>query len=51
MIDETRKILNRPDLAVTATCVRVPVKSSHSVAMNVSFKNKATVQIITDATV
>lgn len=36
MIDETRKILGRPDLAVTATCVRVPVKNGHSVAMNVT---------------
>ena len=36
MIDETRKILGKPDLAVTATCVRVPVKNGHSVAMNVT---------------
>ena len=26
MIDETRKILGQPDLRVTATCARVPVK-------------------------
>lgn len=44
MIDETRKILNLPNLAVTATCVRVPVKSSHSVAMNVTFEKEATVE-------
>lgn len=44
MIDETRKILNHPDLAVTATCVRVPVKSSHSVAMNVTFEKEASVE-------
>lgn len=42
MIQETRKILNMPDLPVTATCVRVPVKSSHSVAMNVTLDKKAT---------
>lgn len=44
MIEETRKILDLPDLAVTATCVRVPVKSSHSVAMNVTFEKEATVE-------
>ena len=35
MIDETRKILNRPDLRVTATCVRVPVYHGHSESINV----------------
>lgn len=44
MIDETRKILNVPDLPVTATCVRVPVKSSHSIAMNVTFDQETTVE-------
>lgn len=44
MIDETRKILELPDLAVTATCVRVPVESSHSVAMNVTFEKNASVE-------
>lgn len=44
MIEETRKILDLPNLAVTATCVRVPVKSSHSVAMNVTFEKEATVE-------
>lgn len=44
MIDETRKILNLPDLPVTATCVRVPVKSSHSIAINVTLEKEATVE-------
>lgn len=44
MINETRKILNLPNLPVTATCVRVPVKSSHSIAMNVTFEKEATVE-------
>lgn len=35
MIDETRKILERPDLRVTATCVRVPVFHGHSESINV----------------
>lgn len=38
MVEETRKILSLPDLKVTATCVRVPVFTSHSVSMNVELK-------------
>ncbi len=33
MINETRKILGVPDLAVTATCVRVPVMRGHAEAV------------------
>ncbi|MBC9873410.1 aspartate-semialdehyde dehydrogenase [Macrococcoides bohemicum] len=44
MIDETKKILNLPDLKVTATCVRVPVQDSHSVAINVTLEQPATVK-------
>ena len=40
MINETRKILERPDLPVTATCVRVPVFNSHSESINVEFENE-----------
>lgn len=46
MIEETRKILKLPELPVTATCVRVPVRSSHSVAMNVTFEQEPTVDEI-----
>jgi aspartate-semialdehyde dehydrogenase len=35
MIQETRKILGEPNLAVTATSVRVPVFCSHSESVNV----------------
>ena len=38
MIEETRKILGCPDLPVTATCVRVPVKNSHSETVNAEFE-------------
>lgn len=38
MIDETKKILH-DDIRVTATTVRVPVKSSHSVSINVETEN------------
>lgn len=36
MIDETRKILAKPEIQVTATCVRVPVANGHAVSMNVT---------------
>jgi aspartate-semialdehyde dehydrogenase len=39
MVNETRKILSLPDLRVTATCVRVPVVTSHSESVNVELKN------------
>ena len=44
MIDETRKILNCPDLRVTATCVRVPVYHGHSESINVELKNAYEIQ-------
>jgi aspartate-semialdehyde dehydrogenase len=38
MIDETRKIFDAPDLAISATCVRVPVAVGHSEAIHVEFE-------------
>jgi aspartate-semialdehyde dehydrogenase len=38
MIEETKKILNDYDLKITATTVRVPVKTGHSVSVNVEFE-------------
>lgn len=37
MINETRKILNKPNLPITATTVRVPVKNCHSESINIEF--------------
>ncbi|MEV0730661.1 MULTISPECIES: aspartate-semialdehyde dehydrogenase [Polymorphospora] len=37
MRNETRKILGLPDLKVSATCVRVPVVTGHSVAVHAVF--------------
>lgn len=37
MVNETRKILDAPEIKITATCVRVPVTSSHSESVNVEF--------------
>ncbi len=41
--DETRKILDIPGLPVSATCVRVPVVSSHSVTVHASFARRISV--------
>jgi aspartate-semialdehyde dehydrogenase len=38
MVRETRKIMGRPDLLLTATCVRVPVLRAHSEAVNIEFE-------------
>ena len=35
--DETRKILGMPDLKISATCVRVPVVTGHSLALHAVF--------------
>ncbi len=40
MINETRKILHRPELKITATTVRVPVLNSHSESINIEFENE-----------
>ena len=37
MLNETRKIFGVPDLAITATCIRVPVLRAHSEAVNLEF--------------
>ncbi len=39
MVDETRKILHRPDLPLSTTCVRVPVTVGHSEAVHVELAN------------
>jgi aspartate-semialdehyde dehydrogenase len=40
--NESRKILGIADLAVSVTCVRVPVYTGHSLALNVSFRDPIT---------
>ena len=37
MVQETRKIMHAPDMPVCATCVRVPVYTSHSESVNAEF--------------
>jgi aspartate-semialdehyde dehydrogenase len=41
--NESRKILGLPNLSVTATCVRVPVVTTHSVAVWATFEREVTV--------
>jgi aspartate-semialdehyde dehydrogenase len=41
--DESRKILGIPDLRVSATCVRVPVITTHSLAVHATFAVPLTV--------
>ncbi len=38
--NESRKILEVPELAVSATCVRVPVFSGHSLSINARFRDE-----------
>lgn len=39
MINETKKILHKPNLMITATAVRVPIINSHSESINIEFEN------------
>jgi aspartate-semialdehyde dehydrogenase len=39
MVEETRKIMHAPDIAVSATCARVPVRIGHSEAVQVEFSH------------
>jgi aspartate-semialdehyde dehydrogenase len=48
MINETRKILNKKDLPVTATCVRVPVLNGHSVSINVELEREPNLEELKD---
>ena len=38
MINETRKILHNPNIAITATTVRVPVENCHGESINIEFE-------------
>ncbi len=44
MMQESRKIMGLPNLAVSATCVRVPVVRAHSVSINAEFERPVTVE-------
>ncbi len=38
MVNETRKIMRAPNIQVSSTCVRVPVKGGHSESVNIEFE-------------
>src|SRR5262249_60497181 len=45
LCDESRKILEIPDLLVSGTCVRVPVYTGHSLSINAQFKRDIPVDV------
>ena len=46
--NESRKILEIPDLRVSGTCVRVPVFTGHSLSLNLEFATAITVERATE---
>ncbi len=44
VVNETKKIMGDQSIAVSPTCVRVPVKVSHSEAVNVEFERPVSVE-------
>ncbi|MFN8367159.1 MAG: aspartate-semialdehyde dehydrogenase [Candidatus Kapaibacterium sp.] len=46
MKNETRKIMNLPDVKIAVTCVRVPVLGAHSESVNVETEKPMTVESI-----
>ncbi|OFW62038.1 MAG: aspartate-semialdehyde dehydrogenase [Actinobacteria bacterium RBG_16_64_13] len=44
MVDETKKIMGDNSIAVSATCVRVPVQNGHSEAINLQFARPLSVE-------
>ena len=44
MVNETKKILNDPSIAITATTVRVPVLYGHSESVNIETERKLTAE-------
>ena len=40
MVNETRKMLHKPELKISATCVRVPVDNSHAVSIMVELERE-----------
>ncbi len=45
MLNETRKIMDKPDFRLTATCVRVPVLRAHSESVNIEFNEPLSVDL------
>jgi aspartate-semialdehyde dehydrogenase len=48
MVKETRKIFHCPDIAITCTCVRVPVMRAHCESINLEFTDPITPAEVTE---
>ncbi len=48
MVDETRKIFNCRDIAITCTCIRVPVFRAHCESINLEFTDPITADQVRD---
>lgn len=48
LIRETRKIFDCPDIAITATCIRVPVFRAHCESINLEFTDPITADQVRD---
>ncbi len=44
LVFETRKIMEAPEIAITATVVRVPVSGGHSMAVNIEFEHEYSIE-------
>ena len=49
MVKETRKIWKKPDVQVTATCIRVPVMRAHAESINLEFEQDISEEQAKDA--
>ncbi len=49
MVNETRKIMDLPNLPLTATCVRVPVLRAHSESVNIEFEKPISIDSAREA--
>lgn len=48
MVNETRKIFDCPDIAVTCTCIRIPVLRAHCESINLEFTESITPKQVRD---
>lgn len=48
MVNETRKIFGCPDIAITCTCIRIPVLRTHCESINLEFKDPMTPDQVRD---
>ncbi len=49
MVNEVRKILHKPDMKITASCVRVPIVRAHSESVNLELEKKLSLDDVRQA--